>query len=337
MKLSEFDYHLPEELIAQHPIEPRDASRMMAVEISSRRIKHDLFINFPEYLKPGDIVVVNNTKVIPARLYGIRKKTGAKVEILLLKRLSEDTWEVMARPARRFKKGEIYLFEGEIEGKVLETGEEGKRIMEFPRDLLKKVLRVGRIPLPPYIKRKADEKDVSRYQTIFAKEEGSIAAPTAGLHFTERVLKRVREKAEILEITLHVGEATFKPLKDEEIERNKLPEEIYYISREASEKLKKALRENRRIIAIGTTTVRALESAAAIGFYPGYHTTSLFIYPGYRFQAVKALLTNFHLPRSSLLLLVSAFAGRDLILKAYNIAVKEKYRFYSYGDCMFLY
>ncbi len=336
MKLQEFDYHLPPELIAQRPAEPRDSSRMMVVEVPTGRIIHEVFLNFPEYLRKGDLVVVNNTKVIPARLFGRRDRTGARVEVLLLRKLEPSVWEVMAKPARRVRKGETLTFEGEIKARVLEEKDEGKRIIEFSPELESKLSKVGKVPLPPYIKRPADAEDAVRYQTIFAKEEGSIAAPTAGLHFTERVIKRVRKKAEILEITLHVGEATFRPLKKEEVEENTLPEEVYYISPEASEKLKRALQEGRRVVAVGTTTVRALESAARNNFEPGYHTTSLFIYPGFEFKVISALLTNFHLPRSSLLLLVSAFAGKDLILRAYDLAVQHRYRFYSYGDCMLI-
>ncbi len=308
---------------------------MMVLYREEERIIHDRFLNFPSYLKEGDVLVINVTKVIKARLLG-RKPTGAKVEILLLRKLGKNLWEALTRPARRLRKGDRVIFTRGREAEISQEGEGGKRIVEFLFPLERELDRLGRVPLPPYIRREPLPEDEERYQTIYAREGRSVAAPTAGLHFSREILNEVKKKAEVIEIVHNVGEATFRPLTKEVVEENSLPPEEYYISPEASLGLKKAVEEGRRIIGVGTTVVRALESAYAHGFSPGSHFTDLFIYPGYEFKVIKGLLTNFHLPRSSLILLVSAFAGREFLLRAYRLAVEEKYRFYSYGDCMLI-
>ncbi len=308
---------------------------MMVLYREGERIIHDRFLNFPSYLKEGDVLVINVTKVIKARLLG-RKPTGARVEILLLRKLGDNLWEGLTRPARRLRKGDRVIFARDREAEIRQEGEGGKRSIEFFFPLEMELDKLGRVPLPPYIRREPLPDDEERYQTIYAKEGRSVAAPTAGLHFSQEILTEVKKKAEVIEIVHNVGEATFRPLTKEVVEENFLPPEEYYIYPEASRGLKKAVEEGRRIIAVGTTVVRALESAYSHGFSPGSHFTDLFIFPGYEFKAVKGLLTNFHLPRSSLILLVSAFAGREFLLRAYRLAVEEKYRFYSYGDCMLI-
>ncbi len=309
---------------------------MMVLERSAAKIIHDRFYNFPSYLRRGDLVVINITRVIKARLIG-RRSTGGRVELLLLRKKGENLWETLGKPARRLKKGEKLSFGPGLEALVAEEGQAGKRLVRFLFPVEKELDKIGRVPLPPYIKRKPLPEDEERYQTVFAKEGSSVAAPTAGLHFNEEILRRIREKAEMVEIVHNVGEATFRPLLKEEVEENRLPAEEYYISEKASLQLRRAKQQGRRIVAVGTTVVRALESAYSHDFSPGSHFTELFIYPGYKFQVVDALFTNFHLPRSSLILLVSAFAGKDFLLKAYREAVEKEYRFYSYGDCMFIY
>ncbi len=335
MKLSDFDFELPEELIAQEPPAERGASRMMVLHRDGNRIEHSEFRKFPDYVQEGDLVVINVTRVIKARLIG-QRTTGGKVEILLLRRLEKNLWEALGKPGRRLRKNTVILFGDDKEALIEAEKEMGKRLVRFKFDIEKELDKIGRVPLPPYIRREPSPEDEKRYQTVFAKEGSSVAAPTAGLHFTEEVLEKIKEKADVVEIVHNVGEATFRPLQGEEVERNRLPEEEYYISPASSEALRRAMQEGRRIIAVGTTVVRALESAVFHDFTPGSHFTELFIYPGYHFRVVKAMLTNFHLPRSSLVLLVSAFAGRDFLLSAYREAIKEKYRFYSYGDCMFI-
>ncbi len=308
---------------------------MMVLRRESGEIFHDRFKNFPSYLRKGDLLVINVTKVIKARLYG-RKSTGAKIEVLLLRKTGENLWEALTKPAKRLKKGDRVSFAPGLEAEIAGEGEAGKRIIKFHFPIERELDKIGRVPLPPYIKREPLPEDEERYQTVFAREGASVAAPTAGLHFNQEILQKVREKAEIVEIVHNVGEATFRPLLKEEVEENRLPAEEYYISEKASLQLQRAKKEGRRIVAVGTTVVRALESAYSHGFSPGSHFTDLFIYPGYKFQVVDVLFTNFHLPRSSLILLVSAFAGRDFLLRAYREAVEKKYRFYSYGDCMLI-
>lgn len=335
MKLSDFDFELPGELIAQKPPKKRGSSRMMVLYRDKREIEHSAFRRFPEYISEEDVIVINVTRVIKARLIGHRP-TGGRVEILLLQPLKDNLWEALGKPGRRLRKGTIVFFGEGKEAYIEEDGKFGKRVVRFNFDLEAELDKIGRVPLPPYIRREPSPEDEDRYQTIFAKEGRSVAAPTAGLHFTREILEELRKKAQIVEIVHNVGEATFRPLQGEDVEKNRLPSEEYYISPEASEALKNAVKEGRRIIAIGTTVVRALESAVSHNFSHGSHFTELFIYPGFHFRVVKALLTNFHLPRSSLVLLVSAFAGREFLLKAYHEAIREKYKFYSYGDCMLI-
>lgn len=341
MKLEEFDYELPEELIAQHPSKKRDEARLMVLNRKDKSIEHRIFKDIIEYLNPGDCLVINNTKVLPARLYGIKEDTKVPVEFLLLKRLEDDIWEVMVRPGRRIKEGaQISFGEGLLKAKVLEVLENGNRKVVFSYDgIFNEILdKIGLMPLPPYIKESLKEKD--RYQTVYAKYEGSAAAPTAGLHFTEELLKKIEEKGVIIaNVTLHVGIGTFRPVKVEEIEKHQMHSEHYYIKEEDAQKINKAKQEGRRVIACGTTSCRVLESVAdENGFVKETEgDTSIFIYPGYSYKCIDAIITNFHLPKSTLVMLVSAFADREFIMEAYKLAVKEKYKFFSFGDAMFIY
>jgi len=338
MLVDEFDYELPQELIAKEPAKPRDSSRLLVLHRDSGKIEHTIFKNIVSYLREGDVLVVNNTKVIPARLFG-RTKTGGKVEVLLVRHVQDNLWEVLSKPSRKLKPGKVVIFENGLTCKVVEVCEEGKRIVEFNADkdkVLEIVNKIGHVPLPPYIKREEKEEDRTNYQTIFAREEGAVAAPTAGLHFTEELVKKIVEKGvKIVPITLHVGPGTFKPVKTKVVEEHKLDPEVFYIPEETAEVI-----NNRkgRLIAVGTTVVRTLESCADERgkVKPGRGETSLFIYPGYKFKVVEALITNFHLPKSTLLMLVCAFAGKERVLNAYAEAVKLRYRFYSYGDAMFI-
>ena len=339
MKVSEFNYDLPEELIAQTPIKERDKSRLMVLNREEKTIEHKVFKEILDYLKPGDVLVRNNTKVIPARLYG-KKDTGANVEFLLLNRIEGDTWEAMVRPGRKLLPGvEVTFGDGILKAKVLEVLEGGNRKVEFEYDgIFNEILdKIGLMPLPPYIHETLKEKN--RYQTVYAQFEGSAAAPTAGLHFTDELLEKIKEKGvEIANVTLHVGIGTFRPVKVETIEEHDMHSEHYYIKQEDVEKINAAKKEGRRVIAIGTTSCRVLESIAdEKGFVNAQEgDTSIFIYPGYTFKCVEALITNFHLPESTLIMLVSALAGKDYVMQAYNEAVKEKYRFFSFGDAMFI-
>lgn len=339
MKVSDFNYNLPEELIAQVPIKNRDESRLMLLDRKYETIEHKKFKDILEYLKPGDCLVRNNTKVIPARLYG-QKETGAAVEFLLLKRIEDDIWEVMVRPGRKLLKGAKATFgNGLLEGEVLEVLENGNRKIKFSYEgIFNEILdQIGLMPLPPYIKEKLDEKD--RYQTVYAKHEGSAAAPTAGLHFTEDLLEQIKAKGvEIANVTLHVGIGTFRPVKVETIEEHEMHSEHFYIKKEDAEKINNTRKNGGRIIAVGTTSCRVLESIAdKNGFVEETERdTSIFIYPGYKFKCIDALITNFHLPESTLIMLVSALAGKEYVMKAYEEAVNEKYRFFSFGDAMFI-
>lgn len=340
MRLQEFDYPLPEELIARFPAEKRELSRMMVLRRSDKAIEHRIFREIVDILDENYVLVLNNTKVIPARLFG-KKETGAKVEVFLTKKIAEDVWECLTKPAKRLKEKAKILFPGKLEGRVTEVKSEGKRVIAFsPPGRLKEVLQtMGQIPLPPYIKRAPQKIDYERYQTVFAQKEGSVAAPTAGLHFTEEILNQLREKGvKICYITLHVGLGTFKPVSVEEITKHKMEEEYFEISESTADIINSAKKGGKKVLACGTTVTRALETAASdkgtIKAASGW--TSLFIYPGYKFKVVDALLTNFHLPKSTLLMLVCAFAGRNFIMEAYNEAVRKKYRFYSYGDCMLI-
>lgn len=339
MKVSEFNYDLPEELIAQHPIQKRDESRLMILNRETKQIEHKTFKDILNYLKPGDCLVRNNTKVIPARLYG-KKDTGANIEFLLLKRIEEDIWEVLVRPGRKLLPGaEVTFGNGLLKATVIEMLEGGNRKVKFEYNgIFNEILdQIGLMPLPPYIKERLEEKD--RYQTVYAKYEGSAAAPTAGLHFTDELLEQIKEKGiEIANVTLHVGIGTFRPVKVDNIEEHDMHSEHYYIKQEDVEKINNTKKAGGRVIAVGTTSCRVLESIAnekgLVKETEG--DTKIFIYPGYTFKCIDGLITNFHLPQSTLLMLVSALAGKEYIMKSYEEAVKQKYRFFSFGDAMFI-
>ncbi len=340
MKTDDFDYDLPEELIAQTPIKKRDESRLMILDKTTGKINHKHFKDIIDYLSPGDCLVLNDTKVIPARLIGVKVDTGAVIEVLLLKDLQSDIWECLVKPARRVKLDTIISFgDGKLKLKCIEINDEG--IMKFKliyKGILLEILEeLGTMPLPPYIHEKL--KDQSRYQTVYAKNLGSSAAPTAGLHFTKELLKRIADKGvEVLYITLHVGLGTFRPVKVEDVTKHKMHSEYYSMDKYVAERLNLAKKEKRRIIAVGTTTTRTLETIMKeYGvFKECYGNTDIFIYPGFKFKAVDVQITNFHLPKSTLIMLVSAFCGKDMILNAYKCAVDEKYRFFSFGDAMMI-
>ena len=339
MKVKDFDYYLPEELIAQTPIEKRDESRLMVLDKKTKTIEHRHFKNILEYLEPGDVLVRNNTKVIPAGLYG-QKETGAKVEFLLLNNIEKDIWECIVRPGNKLHIGTKVIFgNGLLVAEILDTMPGGTRKVEFHYDgIFNEILdKIGLMPLPPYIHESLKEKE--RYQTVYAKYEGSAAAPTAGLHFTPELLEEIQKKGvEIANVTLHVGIGTFRPVKEETVEEHEMHSEHFYIKQEDAEKINKAKKEGHRVIAVGTTSCRVLESIADENGYveETEGDTQIFIYPGYKFKCLDALITNFHLPQSTLLMLVSALAGKDYIMESYNEAVKEKYRFFSFGDAMFI-
>lgn len=341
MKVSLFDYNLPQELIAQEPLPKRDESRLLVVRRGDGTFSHHRFYELPSLLPEGTLLVVNDTRVIPARLWGERP-TGGKVEVFLVRREGEGTWRCLVRPGKRMRPGDKVLFaNGRWCGEVREVLHSGERLMSFhgPGGLGRLLDEVGQVPLPPYIRRRPRPEDRERYQTVFASKEGAVAAPTAGLHFTLRVLDALKRRGiEILSITLHVGPGTFRPVKVEDVEAHRMEEEYYEISPQVAAKVEETRMEGRRLLAVGTTVTRALESAAdEEGRLMRLHGwTDLFIYPGYRFKVVDALLTNFHLPRSTLLMLVCAFGGRELVMKAYREAIEEGYRFYSYGDSMLL-
>lgn len=341
MKVSDFNYNLPEELIAQTPIQKRDESRLMVLDKTNKTIEHKVFKDILDYLKPGDCLVRNNTKVIPARLYGIKEDTGVNVEFLLLHRIEGDIWEVMVHPGRRLKKGAKVTFgEGLLKAEILEQMENGNRKVKFEYNgIFNEILdQIGLMPLPPYIKERLKDKD--RYQTVYAKYEGSAAAPTAGLHFTDELLEKIKAKGvEIANVTLHVGIGTFRPVKVENIEDHAMHSEHYYIKQEDADKINNARKNGGRIISVGTTSCRVLESVAdENGFVKEVEgDTSIFIYPGYKFKCIDCLITNFHLPESTLIMLVSTLAGKDFVMSAYEEAVKERYRFFSFGDAMFIY
>jgi S-adenosylmethionine:tRNA ribosyltransferase-isomerase len=341
MELSEFDYDLPKELIAQTPLKDRAASRLMIVNPNTGRIDHRRFSDIIDYLNPGDCLVLNDTKVLPARLIGVKEETGAKIELLLLKRKEGDTWECLAKPAKRIREGmHIRFGDGRLEAICDRALDEGRRIVTFKYEgIFYEVLEaLGEMPLPPYIKKQLDDPDM--YQTVYAKHPGSAAAPTAGLHFTKPLLAAIRKKGvQLVFLTLHVGLGTFRPVKVEKIEEHKMHSEFYQLSADAAEMLTRARAEGHRIIACGTTVIRTLETITAK--YDGVFReasgwTDIFIYPGFKYRAIDAMITNFHLPKSTLIMLVSAFAGRDFILRAYREAVKERYRFFSFGDAMFI-
>ncbi|MDQ3799478.1 MAG: tRNA preQ1(34) S-adenosylmethionine ribosyltransferase-isomerase QueA [Acidobacteriota bacterium] len=343
MLITDFDYELPEELIAQEPLERRENSRMLVVRRGENAFADDSFVNFPGLLGKDDVLVLNNTKVFPARLLG-EKETKAKIELFLVRELENQTWETLARPARRLKTGTKIFFGEKLEAEVLEKNAEGHCIVRFESegDFDDVLEEIGQTPLPPYIKREDGnfDKDRERYQTIFAKQRGAIAAPTAGLHFTPEVLEKIRNAGvAIVEITLHVGYGTFEPVRVSDLSEHKVMPEQYEISEPAAQILNAAKARGRRIVAVGTTTTRALESSISADgkFQTGKRLADLTITPGYKFKAIDGLLTNFHLPQSSLLVLVATFAGYELIMKAYRHAVASRYRFYSYGDCMLIF
>ena len=361
MHINDFDYNLPEELIAQTPAEKRDFSRLLVVHRNDGTVEHKHFYDIIDYLKEGDCLVLNNSKVLPARMFGVKEGTGAKVEFLLIKRIEGDTWETMVRPGKRLKVGDSVLFGAETddEGRLIgpkpgklfratvkDYGEDGTRIVEFEYDgiFMERLEELGEMPLPPYIDRRNNSEDKDRYQTVYCKNEGSVAAPTAGLHFTPQLLQKARDKGvKIAYVTLHVGIGTFRPVKVEKIEDHHMHFEEYFVEEEAAKAINDTILAGGRIVSVGTTSTRTVESAAAFdeasGKYlvqAGSGSTGIFIYPGYEFKIIKSLITNFHLPKSTLLMLISALYNREDILRVYDIAVKERYRFFSYGDAMFI-
>lgn len=336
---STYFYDLPEELIAQTPIEPRDHSRLLVYDRQTKQVCHKHFYDIIDYLNPGDVMVVNNSRVLPARIFGIKEETGAKIEVLLQKRIDLTSWRVIAKPFKRLKEGTIIIFSDKLKGKILEKYEYGECKIEFIfNGRFEEILyEIGQAPLPPYIHEKLSDKE--RYQTVYSKVEGSSAAPTAGLHFTKELLEKIKEKGIILvEVLLHVGLGTFRPVKEDDILKHDMHSEYYEMTEENAEIINKAKREGRKIIAVGTTSVRVLETCGNDDgtVTPSHGETKIFIYPPYKFKVVDHLITNFHLPESTLIMLVSAFAGVDETLGLYKLAVKEKYRFFSFGDACFL-
>ena len=348
MKITDFDYNLPEELIAQKPADKRDSSRLLVVHRDGGKIEHKHFYDIINYLNPGDLMVLNNSKVLPARLFGEKEGTGAKVEFLLIKRIEGDRWETMVRPGRRLKPGDSVMFcqSPLLRADIVDYGADGTRIVEFEYEgiFMERLEEVGSMPLPPYIERSSEEDDKDRYQTVYCKDEGSVAAPTAGLHFTEELLAKAQEKGvELAYVTLHVGIGTFRPVKVERVEDHSMHFEEYHISEESARAINRAKAEGRRIISVGTTSTRTVESAAyydeergCMQVKEGSGSTGIFIYPGYEFKIIDSLITNFHLPKSTLLMLISALYDREKILDVYEEAIRERYRFFSYGDAMFI-
>jgi len=340
MKTDDFDFELPEHLIAQTPILKRDTSKLMVLDKKNGNIEHKVFSDIINLFNKGDVLVLNDTKVLPARLFGIKEKTNAAIEILLLKNIENDIWECLVKPAKRIKVGDVISFgDGKLIAKCIDVTDEGIRILDFIYEgIFYEILdELGIMPLPPYIKEKLEDKD--RYQTVYAKNIGSAAAPTAGLHFTTELLKKLEQKGvNICYVTLHVGLGTFRPVNVEDVTKHKMHSEFYQMTTETATILNKAKKENRRIISVGTTTTRTLETI--INKYDEFLETSgftdIFIYPGYEFKAIDALITNFHLPKSTLLMLVSALAKKEYILNAYSEAINKEYRFFSFGDCMFI-
>ena len=337
MLVTDFDYDLPQELIAQHPMEPRDHSRLLVVDKKTGEIEHKHFYDLVNYLKPGDVLVFNDTRVIPARLHGT-KDTGAHVEVFLLTRRDATDWEVLVRPGKKLQVGAKINFSDELSCEVIEHTDFGGRVVRFKYDgIFEEILdRLGETPLPPYITAPLEDKE--RYQTVYNRERGSAAAPTAGLHFTKELLQKIKEiGCEEVFVTLHVGLGTFRPVSEAKIEDHKMHKEFYTVSQEAADAVNKAKAEGRRIIAVGTTAVRTLEAAGADGqLHAGSSWTNIFIYPGYKFRLVDDLVTNFHLPQSTLLMLVSTLSTREIMLQTYKKAAEEKYRFFSFGDAMFI-
>ena len=338
MKTDDFDYYLPEELIAQTPLANRSDSRLMLVDKNTGKIKHEHFFNIINYLNKGDVLVLNNTKVIPARIIGVKEETNAVIELLLLKELENDTWECLVKPARRIKVGTVVKFSDKLKCECVKVLDEGicHFKMIYSGILLEILDELGTMPLPPYIHEKLDDKN--RYQTVYAKYSGSAAAPTAGLHFTKELLDKIEKKGVIVcYVTLHVGLGTFRPVKVEDIENHFMHSEYFEISEESAKVINETKENGGRVICVGTTSIRTVESSSEKGkVIPGSGWTNIFIYPGYEFKVVDALITNFHLPESTLLMLVSALSDREKILNAYNIAVEERYKFFSFGDAMFI-
>ena len=339
MKKSDFFYDLPEELIAQTPIEPRDASRLMLIDRSNKNCAEDVFRNIIDYLNEGDLLVLNDTRVLPARIYGTRTDTGAVVEFVLLKQLENNKWECIAGPGKKAKEGHSFKFSDKLSATVINVLDDGNRVLDFncDKDFFAALDEIGQMPLPHYIKEEL--KDKERYQTVYSKELGSAAAPTAGLHFTKELMEKIKNKGvDIAYVTLHVGLGTFRPVKVDEITDHHMHSEHYSISKETAEKINFTKKNGGRVICVGTTSCRTLESAATKygEIKECEDDTSIFIYPGYEFKCMDALITNFHLPESTLIMLVSAFAGYDFTMEFYNKAVKDKYRFFSFGDSMFI-
>lgn len=339
MRTSDFDYDLPEELIAQHPSSKRDEARMMVLDKKTGDSEDKYFYDIIDYLRPGDVLVMNDTRVIPARLFGHRPEREEKIEVFLLNNTENTKWEVLVRPGKKMKIGTEVIFSNELSCKVIDIKEDGNRIVEFYFDgIFNEILdRLGNMPLPPYIKEKL--KDNEDYQTVYSKNPGSVAAPTAGLHFTKELLEKIEEKGvELAYLTLNVGLGTFRPVNEDEINDHKMHSEIYTLSKDTADIINKAKNEGRRVIAVGTTSIRTLESVYKknnkICEDSGW--TDIFIYPGFEFKVVDAIITNFHLPKSTLIMLIAAFTSKDIILNAYNDAVNKKYRFFSFGDCMFI-
>lgn len=340
MKTDDFDFYLPEELIAQHPILKRDESRMMVMDRNTGKVEHKNFFDIIDYLEEGDTLVLNDTKVIPARLFGVKEETSAHIEVLLLKNIEKDNWECLVKPAKRVKIGTVVSFgDGMLKAKCTKIGEEGIREFTFIYEgLFYELLdKLGTMPLPPYIREQLSDQD--RYQTVYAKNVGSAAAPTAGLHFTEELMQKLIDKGiDICYVTLHVGLGTFRPVNVEDVTKHTMHSEYYTMSEEVALKLNKAKSEGRRIIAVGTTSTRTLETVVSRygEFKECSGWTNIFIYPGYKFGAIDGILTNFHLPKSTLIMLVSAFANKEIVMNAYKEAVDNRYRFFSFGDCMFI-
>lgn len=340
MKVHDFYFDLPEELIAQEPIEQRDMSRLLVLHREDGSIEHKVFKDMVDYLEEGDCLVLNNSRVIPARLYGVREETGAKMEFVLLKRIDKNRWETLVKPGKKAKPGTRFFFgNGELKCTVIETTDSGGRIIEFEYDgIFEEILdKLGQMPLPPYIKKQL--KDRERYQTVYSKIEGSAAAPTAGLHFTKELLQRIKDKGvDIAYVTLHVGLGTFRPVKVENIEEHHMHSEFYVIDKESADMINRAKERGKRVIAVGTTSCRTLETASNENgrITPSSGWTDIFIYPGYKFKMVDCLITNFHLPESTLIMLVSTLAGQENVMNAYKVAVEERYRFFSFGDAMFI-
>ena len=340
LKKSDFYYELPEELIAQDPLADRSSSRLMILNKATGEVTHGHFYDLPDYLNAGDCLVLNNTKVIPARLYGVKADTGAVIEVLLLKRLEDSCYEILVKPGKKAKPGSVIIFgDGLLKGTIIDVVEEGNRIIKFEFEgIFEEILdQLGEMPLPPYIHKKLEDKN--RYQTVYAKEEGSAAAPTAGLHFTPELLRKIEDKGvKLVYVTLHVGLGTFRPVKEDNILDHHMHSEFYQVSAEAADIINQTKQRGNKVICIGTTSVRTLESAAAEKnqVRAGSDDTSIFIYPGYEFKIPDGLVTNFHLPESTLVMLVSALAGRENVLNAYKLAVEERYRFFSFGDAMLI-